>query len=347
MSPLRRPRPEHVLVTGGAGYIGSVLVGALLSRGRWVTVVDALYFGGESLVGWLPVPRFHFVRGDVARLGTVEEAGRQAKERGAPPVEAIVHLAAIAGEPAARAAGRETVWRQNVEAVARVFGAAEALGARQFVLASTSSVYGITPIGVRVAEDGPLNPLSLYAESKLAAERALEVAARESSVSPLVFRFATAFGLSPRMRFDLLLNQLVRQAFEEGHLEIFSGDHFRTFVHVRDLAEGILAGLASPDRRTRGQVFNLGSEAGTCTKDQLAERIREALPETQVRRSDRPAGGDERDLRLSFDKMREVLGFRPKVSLTDGIAELLGLLRSGLIRDTGSDRYRNANPMAA
>jgi nucleoside-diphosphate-sugar epimerase len=319
----------------------------LLSQGYWVSVVDALFFGGESLVGWLPMPRFHFVRGDVTRPGTVEEAGRQARERGAPPVEAVVHLAAIAGEPAAKVAGRETVWRQNVDAVPLVFGAAEALDAMRFVLASTSSVYGITPSGVQVAEDGPLNPLSLYAESKLAAERALEGAARGSSVSPLVFRFATAFGISPRMRFDLLLNQLVRQAFEERRLEIFSGDHYRTFVHVRDLADGILAGLSSPDRLTRGQVFNLGSEAGTCTKDQLADRIREALPETEVRRSDHPAGGDERDLQLSFDKAWEVLRFRPKVSLAEGIAEIVGLLRSGLIRDTRSDRYRNANPVAA
>jgi nucleoside-diphosphate-sugar epimerase len=312
-----------------------------------VSVVDALLFGGESLVGWLPMPRFHFVHGDVTRPGTVEGAGRQAGERGAPPVAAVVHLAAIAGEPAAKAAGRETVCRQNVEAVPLVFGAAEALGAQRFVLASTSSVYGITPSGVKVAEDGPLNPLSLYAESKVAAERSLDTAARGSSVSPLVFRFATAFGISPRMRFDLLLNQLVLQAFEERRLEIFSGGHFRTFVHVRDLADGIIAGLSSPDRLTRGQVFNLGSEAGTCTKDQLADRIREALPETRVRRSERPAGGDERDLQLSFDKMSKALGFRPEVSLAEGIAELLGLLRSGLIRDAGSDRYRNANPVTA
>lgn len=347
MSIANRPRPEHVLITGGAGYIGSVLVGELLSRGHWVTVVDALFFGGESLVGWLPSPRFLFVRGDVSRPGVVDQAWQEAARRGAPPVEAVVHLAAVAGYPAAEAAGREIVWRHNVDAVRRVFETTEALGAQRFVLASTSSVYGLTPPGVEVGEEGPLNPLSLYAESKLEAERVLQEECRGASASPIVFRFATAFGISPRMRFDLLLNQLVRQAFDNAELEIFCGEHHRTFVHVGDIAQGIIAGLSSPDPSVRGQVFNLGTEAATCTKNQLVDLILAALPETRVLRLGRGAGGDERDLRVSFTRIREVLGFRPRVGIPEGIAELLGLLRAGLIRDPGSDRYRNAAPLAA
>ena len=347
MSAEGLPGPQHILVTGGAGYIGSVLVGALLTRGHWVTVVDSLLFGGESLVMWLPSPHFHFVRGDVSRRGPIAEAWEETRRRGAPPVRAVVHLAAIAGHPVAEAAGREAVWRQNVEAVRTVFAEAERLGAKRFVLASTSSVYGRTPKGEEIGEEGPLNPLSLYAESKVEAERALQEDSRGASCATLVFRFATAFGISPRMRFDLLFNQFVEQAYERGELEIYHGDQSRTFVHVRDIAEGVIAGLACPDQKIRGQVLNLGIESGTCTKDQLVDQIVEALPGTRVRRPDRGFGGDERDLRLSFARMREALGFRPRVSLPEGIAELVSLLRAGLLPDPGSGRYRNAAPIAA
>lgn len=345
MTSVGQPRPQHVLITGGAGYIGSVLVGALLSRGAWVTVVDELRFGGESLVGWFPVPRFHFVRGDVSTHGPVAQAWKEAGRRGAPPGGAVVHLAGIASYPAADAAGREAVWRHNVEAVRTVFEEAEGHGAERFVLASSSSVYGLTPQGRQISEEGPLNPLSLYAESKVEAERVLQEASRSASCAWLAFRFATAFGVSPRMRFDLLLNQLVMQAVDRGELEIFHGHRSRTFAHVRDITEGILAGLDCPESAVRGQVFNLGTESNTCSKNHLAELVVEALPGTRVRRLDGGSGGDERDLRLSFAKIREALGFRPRVSIAQGIAELVALLRAGLIADPGASRYRNAGPI--
>ncbi len=337
----------HVLVTGGAGYIGSVLVGALLGRGLWVTVVDSLLFGGEALVGWFGMPRFHFSRGDVSAGGAIVEAWDGAKRRGAPAVSAVIHLAAIAGHPAAEAAGRESVWRQNVEAVRRVFEEAEALGAERFVFASSSSVYGRASQGRPIDEDGPLNPLSLYAESKAEAERALREASPGASCAALVFRFATAFGISRRMRFDLLLNQLVHQAHERGRIEIYHGAQSRTFAHVRDIAEGVIAGLASEAQAVRGRVFNLGIESNTCTKDELAGLIVEALPGTRVERPDGGAGGDERDLRPSFERIRQALGFRLRVTLGEGIAELVSLLRAGLIPDPGSSRYRNTAPIAA
>jgi nucleoside-diphosphate-sugar epimerase len=266
--------------------------------------------------------------------------------RGAPPVQAVVHLAAIAGHPAAEAAGREVVWRQNVEAAQIVFEESERLGVGRFALASTSSVYGVTPKGREAAEEDPLNPLSLYAESKARAEEVLQDASRAASCALLVFRFATAFGISPRMRFDLLLNQLVQQARERGEIEICRGSQSRTFVHVRDIADGVAAGLEAPVQAIQGRVFNLGIESNTCTKDELATLIAEAIPGTRIRRPDQGSGGDERDLRLSFARIRDVLGVRPRVSVAEGIAELVSLLRAGLIPDPGSSRYRNTAPIA-
>jgi nucleoside-diphosphate-sugar epimerase len=336
----------HVVVTGGAGYIGSVLVGQLLGRGAWVTVVDALHFGGEALLGWLSSPRFHFEKADLAVPGALAACARP-KERGAPPVDAVVHLAAISSVPAAEAAGREAVRRSNVDAVRAVFDDAERLGARRFVMASTSSVYGRTPGGVEAVEDTPVNPLSLYAESKAEAEVALREASRGASTGHMIFRFATAFGLSPRMRFDLLPNQLVCQAFVRGEVTIYHGEHSRTFLHVRDIAEGVIAGLQAPNELVRDRVFNLGSESGNCTKNELAEMIRNALPETRILEAGGSMRGNDRDLRISSSRAREVLGFKPGWRIADGIDEMLGALRSGVFTNPESDRYRNVAPVMA
>jgi nucleoside-diphosphate-sugar epimerase len=258
-----------------------------------------------------------------------------------------VHLAAISSVPAAEAAGREAVRRSNVDAARLVFEDAERLRARRFVMASTSSVYGRTPGGVEASEDMPVNPLSLYAESKLEAEAALGEAARGASMGHLIFRFATAFGLSPRMRFDLLLNQLVCQAFVHGEVTIHHGAHSRTFLHVCDIAEGVIVGLEAPDELVRGRVFNLGSESGNCTKNELAEIIRDALPETRILESDGSLRGNERDLRISSYRAREVLGFEPRRRIADGVNEVLGALRIGVFPEPESDRYRNAAPVSA
>jgi nucleoside-diphosphate-sugar epimerase len=192
-----------------------------------------------------------------------------------------------------------------------------------------------------------VNPLSLYAESKVEAEAALREVSRGASTGYLAFRFATAFGLSPRMRFDLLLNQLVSQAFMHGEVTIYHGEHSRSFLHVRDLAEGVIAALAAPDEAVRGRVFNLGSESGNCTKNELAELIRNALPQTRILESAGPPGGDVRDLRISSSRAREALGFKPRWPIADGIDEILGALRIGVFTNPESDRYRNVAPVMA
>jgi nucleoside-diphosphate-sugar epimerase len=342
MQPEQGLSEGHVIVTGGAGYIGSVLAGRLLRRGYWVTVVDDLHYGGESLLAYLPEPGFTFVRADVCRPGVLPQAGRAAADHGAPAPTAVVHLAAIAGFPACDALGREMAWRYNVESVRQVFGDAEALGIERFVFSSTYSNYGVAADGVLVTEDSPLNPQSLYAETKIAAEDLLLQAAKSARCAPLIFRFATIFGASPRMRFDLIVNQFVLEAFVRGELLIYQRRHSRSFVHVQDVAAGVLLGLKAPPEDIRGQICNLGSEAGNHTKDEIVEMIRRALPDTRVVYKDMAVGGDMRDVRVSFAKVRQALGFRAERSVEQGIGEVLDLLRSGLIRDPLSDRYRNA-----
>ena len=183
MSESKLAKDGHILITGGAGYIGSVLVGELLGAGYRVTVIDDLLFGGESLLAYMHHPSFHFVKSNVWEPRAVRNAQRDDW----PVPNAIFHLAAIAGFPACQSVGRQVAWRYNVEATQHVFEQAEQMGVSRFIYASTYSNYGLAPDGKPVTEDTPLNPQSLYAETKIASERYLlshaEASCRATSLS--------------------------------------------------------------------------------------------------------------------------------------------------------------------
>lgn len=327
---------RHVVVTGGAGYIGSLLTGELLRLGWRVTVTDALLFGGESLLGYLAHPNFHFVKADVCEPRAVRDSLR----RDWPKPEAVVHLAAIVGFPACQAVGPQAAWRYNVEATKTVFGQATDLGVERFVFASTYSNYGLSEDGLPVTEESPLKPQSLYAETKVAAEEFL-LAQTDSPCAPLVFRFATLYGISPRTRFDLIVNQFVLEAFTRRQLVIYQRGYSRSFVHVRDVIRGILLGLNAPTEKLR-TVYNLGTDAGNYTKDEIVALVVKRLPETEVLYKDLTFGGDMRDITVSFARVRRELGFETTLNVDDGIREVLFALKSGLIRNPHDERYRNA-----
>ncbi len=333
---------HHVVIPGGAGYIGSLLVPALLSRGDWVTVIDKLLFGGESLVGYLSHPMFHFAHADVCESGVFECAIQEATAKGAPEPSAVLHLAAIVGFPACKIAGKKATWETNVNAVERIFQTANQMGVERFILSSTYSVYGIAEDGVPVRENSPLHPQSLYGESKIAAEDLLLKAAQTSACAPLIYRFSTLYGLSPRMRFDLIVNQFTLEAYSQGELMIFEGQHSRAFVHIRDVVAGLLIGLDAPLEKIRGQIFNLGHDGGNCSKDEIADVICEVLPETKVRHEHMSFDGDMRNLQVCFDKIERELQFRTKHTVLDGIGEIVQALRDGMISEPTKSIYRNA-----
>lgn len=334
-------RSRHILVTGGAGYIGSLLAGALLQRGYQVTVTDDLLFGGESLLGYFAHPNFRFIKGDVCDTAVL---GRIKLElSGSPqPADAVVHLAAIVGFPACQAVGKQVAWRYNVESVQRVFQLAEEIGAQRFVFSSTYSNYGLTADGKAVTEDSPLHPQSLYAETKIAAEQYLLDQARTSKCAPLVFRFATLFGVSPRTRFDLIVNQFVLEAMTRREVIIYQRGYSRSFVHVRDVVEGIVLGLSAPEDKIRGQVFNLGSESGNYKKDEIVTLVARHVEGVKITHKDLSFGGDMRDITVSFAKIKRELGFEPALSVEAGIVEVRDALHLGLIKDATDKRYRNA-----
>lgn len=330
-------REMHVLVTGGAGYIGSLLTGELLRQGCRVTVVDDLLFGGESLLAYLPHPAFHFVKANVWDPRAVRGAVRSDW----PAPQAVIHLAAIAGFPACQAVGRQVAWRYNVEATQRVFEQAVEMGAARFVYVSTYSNYGLSPDGQPVTEESPLNPQSLYAETKIAAERYL-LGQPGATCAPVIFRVATLYGLSPRTRFDMIVNQFVLEAFTRRELLIYQRGYSRSFVHIQDAIRGILLGLEAPEEKIRCQVYNLGSRDGNYTKDQIVSLILKRLPETVVRYKDMTFGGDMRDISVSFDKIEAGLGYQACLTVDDGVREVLSALRTGLISSPQDPKYRNA-----
>jgi len=327
----------HVLVTGGAGYIGSLLTGELLRLGKHVTVVDDLLFGGESLLAYMSHPRFHFFKANLWEPRAI----RSALPVDWPRPEAVVHLAAIVGFPACQAVGRQVAWRYNVEVTERVFEQATNLGARRFIYASTYSNYGLSPDGKPVTEETALTPQSLYAETKIAAERYL-LAQKDSPCSPLLFRLATLYGISPRTRFDLIVNQFVLEAYTRRELLIYQRGYSRSFMHIRDAVRGLILGLHAPEEKTRGQVYNLGSDSGNYTKDDIVRLVLQRLPETVVTYKDMTFGGDMRDITVSFVKVREQLGFTTRYTAEDGVREVLYAIRTGLISNPQDVRYRNA-----
>ncbi len=328
---------RHILITGGAGYIGSLLTSELLRANYRVTVLDSLLFGGEALVPFLHHPNFHFVKADVTEPRAIRDNVRNEW----PVPQAVVHLAAIVGFPACQAVGQQVAWLYNVEATKMVYKQAADLGVGRIVFASTYSNYGLSQDGKPVTEESPLNPQSLYAETKIAAEEYL-LSQKDAPTAPLSFRFATLYGISPRTRFDLIVNQFVLEAFTKRELIIYQRSYSRSFVHVRDTVRGIIMGLEAPEEKVRGQVFNLGTPEGNYTKDEIVALVLKRMPETVVEYKDLTFGGDMRDITVSFKKIRRELGFETTLNVDDGVREILHALKTGLIHNPLDERYRNA-----
>ncbi len=310
---------KHILITGGAGYIGSLLTSELLRLGHRVTVLDSLLFGGEALIGFMAHPNFRFVKSDVTQPYAITNA-----MRGESDVDALVHLAGIVGFPACQAVGRDAAWRYNVGAVQQVYEQAASLNCERFVFSSTYS-----------ADESQ----SLYAETKIAAE---EYLLQQNTIAPVIFRIADVYGISPRTRFDQMLNQFVLDAFTKRELIIYQRGYSRSFVHVRDVVNGLLLGLVADVNKVRGEIFNLGTPNGNLSKDDIVALVMKRLPETHVLYKDLTFGGDMRDISVSFEKIERELGFEATFTPDDGVREVLYALKSGLIKKPQDGRYRNA-----
>lgn len=222
-----------------------------------------------------------------------------------------------------------------------VFDQAVGLGSRRFIFSSTYSNYGLSLDGRRVAEDAPFNPQSLYAETKVAAEDFL-LSQWDAFCSLFIFRLATLSGISPRMRFDLIINQFVLEAFTNRELIIYQRGYSRSFVHVYGVVRGLLLGMEALEAKISSQVFNLGSENGNYTKEEVVKLVSKCLPETLVTYKGLTFGGDMRDITVSCEKIRRELGFEATLTVEDGVREMVNALHNGIFHNPRDERYRNA-----
>ena len=321
----------NILITGGAGYIGSTLVPLLLSDGHSVRVLDTLLHGGDSLLGVWSHPGFEFIRGDVSDRKTVQDA--------LAGVEAVVHLAAIVGDPAC-SRQPELARSVNLQASLDLIEVSQRVGVRQFIFASTCSNYGkMKNPDQYVDERSELSPVSLYAETKVAIEQALLKSWKGGDWSPTPLRFATIFGVSARMRFDLTVNEFTMEMLTKKELLVYGEQFWRPYIHVRDAARAIQLVLNSPKETVAGKVFNVGSTEENFQKQQLVEMIRPYAPDAIVEFVHKTE--DPRDYRVSFTRIAGQLGFKITRTVAEGIGEVAHLVSSGAIGNLRDGRYRN------
>jgi nucleoside-diphosphate-sugar epimerase len=316
-----------VLVVGGAGYIGSVLTRALLEAERDVRVLDSLlYSNGDSLAAISDDPGFSFVEGDIRSPDDVRSA--------LDGIDSVVLLASLVGDPVCKL-HPELAKETNLGGARNVLEASAAAGVERLVFASTCSNYGLRPDNEPADEEQELHPLSLYAETKVEMEGEVIEASSKSDLVTTVLRVATAFGLSPRMRFDLTVSEFTRELALGHELEVYDPDTWRPYCHVADISAAIQAVLAAPADDVRGEVFNVGGEGANQTKRMIVEAALAALGgDGKVAWTE--GGTDARNYKVSFAKIRERLGYEPKRSVADGIEELIAAIRSGTYDDVDS-----------
>jgi nucleoside-diphosphate-sugar epimerase len=297
-----------ILITGGAGYIGTTLTPMLLDRGHEVTVYDCLKFGGNAIIPFFRRPNFKFVKGDVRDYTSLQ--------REVVKADVIVHLAAIVGYPACLKEP-ELARQVNVDATLAL---STMVTPRQLVLfGSTGSNYGTLLSGV-CTEESPLNPLSLYGETKTQAEHIIS-----TNTNSVAYRFATAFGVSPRLRLDLLINDFVNKSLNDKYIVVYESHFMRTFIHVHDIARSFMHAIDNQERMV-GNVYNVGSERMNLSKGAVCDLISKKV-NYYLHKADYEKDVDERNYVVSYDKIAKT-GFDTTVTIEKGIEELIGAIQS-------------------
>lgn len=294
-----------VFITGGAGYIGTSLIPLLLENNFEVTVYDSLMFNnGDKLLPFISNKNFSFIQGDIRDEEKITKIIQN--------FDVVIHLAALVGFPICREKGETESFDVNVKGTEIII---KAMNENQYLLfGSTGSNYGEVK-GV-CTEETPLNPLSIYGKTKTLAEQL--VIDRNNSTA---FRFATAFGVSPRLRLDLLINDLTYKSVKEGYSVIYESHFLRTFIHVKDIARVFLFAIENKEKM-KNNIYNVGSEKMNYSKKEVCELIKKQLPETYFNYADVGEDPDKRNYVVNYDKIK-MLGFDTTIGIEDGVQELI------------------------
>jgi nucleoside-diphosphate-sugar epimerase len=325
---------EHVLVTGGAGYVGSGLLRELLKDGYYVTCIDKLMFGGESILDIWHNEHFKFIKCDIndwKAFNTILSNNNY---------DAVIHLAAIVGDPACKLHSK-LANKTNWESSKWLIDKCKEIGISKFIFASTCSNYGkMENPESYVDESSNLAPVSLYAELKVKFEQyMLNEMAKSDRFIPTSLRFSTVYGLSPRMRFDLTVNEFTKDLALGRELVIFGEQFWRPYCHVKDFSNAFITVLKSPSEKVRYNVFNVGDTAENYTKQMLIDQIKMVLPESNIKYVEK--NEDPRDYRVNSDKIKYELGFNITMKVSDGIKEVVQVVQDGVFQNPEDQKYYN------
>jgi nucleoside-diphosphate-sugar epimerase len=325
---------ENILVTGGAGYVGSGLLRELLREDYNVTCVDKLMFGGESLLDIWHTDNFNFIKCDINDWSSFEKILIEGQ------FNAVIHLAAIVGDPACRLHSDLAI-KTNWESTKWLLDKSMKLGIKKFIFASTCSNYGkMDNPESFVDEKSTLAPVSLYAELKVKFENyMLSEIEKNNDFCPTSLRFSTVYGLSPRMRFDLTVNEFTKDLSMGKELTIFGEKFWRPYCHVKDFSNAFITILRANKQKVAYNVFNVGDTEENYTKQMLVDEIVKIIPDAKINYVEK--NEDPRDYRVNSDKIKQELGFKITMRVSDGIEEVKRMVQEGIIQNPEDQRYYN------
>jgi len=324
---------KKVLLIGGEGYIGNVVSEHLLSSGYEVVSYDLLlYKNNNCVLNHVNHSNYNFVYGDINDSIKLKNVISK--------VDAVVLLTGLVGDPITKKYPEESAAINDV-GVRNVIDICAKINVEKFIFISTCSNYGLIQNNEKADETHPLNPLSLYAKAKVGAEKHILGLKGKTKMNPTILRFATAFGVSPRMRFDLTVSEFTRELATGNDLLVFDADTWRPYCHVRDFARLIHLVLEADNSKVSFEVFNAGGEVNNATKQMIVDKILAQVPEGKV--SYQAHGSDPRNYRVDFSKVKKVLGFEPKYTIDDGVTELKTMIDNRVFDLVESNRDFHGN----
>ena len=314
---------NSILITVGAGYVGSVLVRKLVSLGYDVKVIDSLVFGNDGISSLINEKKIEFFNLDIRETEKISSIIQN--------IDCVIHLAAIVGEPLCKKIP-DAAKQINEFATKNLVNICKNKKVKRFIFASTCSNYGSSQNVVN--ESSPVMPLSLYSECKVNSEKFI-LDQNNDIFETCVLRFATAHGLSPRMRFDLLVQEFMRDAIVDKKISIFGADFWRPLVHVEDMADACISAIDASSQLISGQIYNVGNDKENYTKIKLAEIIKEFITDVEIEII--KSKKDPRNYKVSFEKIENSLNFESKYTVRDSVIEILNDIQSGKIDPRDSE----------
>jgi nucleoside-diphosphate-sugar epimerase len=319
---------KNILLIGGAGYVGSVLTSHLLKKGYKVTVLDYFIYKNQFAVQpYLGDPEYRLIYGDLSNINDLAKASEGVSD--------VIILGGLVGDPVTKKYPDESEII-NDKGIKTCIDFFKDKGIDKMIFVSTCSNYGLIKENEVADEEFELNPLSLYAKAKVSNEEYLLSQRGTTEYTGVILRFATAFGLSPRMRFDLSISEFTRVLFFGDELKVFDEHTWRPYCHLRDFARLLGIVLNAEKNLVNFEVFNAGGDINNFTKKMIVDEILKCIPDGKVKYGKQ--GSDPRNYKVSFKKVKDMLGFEPEFTVSDGISELVDALKIGCYSDSLGNR---------